>query len=197
MKIDYQEVIWASLNDPVPRAFWLAFEFLLLTFVLGGCSHGIHSGTGGWPATPSPTPEPISSSAQVVRLSTQYMPRSSSTTADVALVISPGFHINANPATFPYLIATEVQTGKAEGIRVSGKPVYPPPILKKFPFAEKPLAVYEGQVVINLMLTIAWNAKGPRALPIKVRVQACDNEKCYPPATLDDSISIDLDLPRP
>ena len=169
---------------------------LLTAFFLAACANGIHSKTGGGTLSASPTPAEISSSGQVVKVNTQFMPRSSSTFGDVALVISPGFHINANPATFPYLIATEVQPGKADGITVSDKIVYPPPILKKFPFADQELAVYEGQVVVSVPLSLAPTAKGQRSLPIKVRVQACDHEKCYPPSTLETSMSIDLDLPH-
>jgi hypothetical protein len=112
--------------------------------------------------------------------------------ATVVLAISPGFHINANPATFSYLIATELSPGKAGGISV-GAPAYPAAEKKKFQFAEQPLAVYEGEVPIKLSLRADKNATaGPRSLPITVRVQACDNEKCFPPATVDASISVEV-----
>src|SRR5438128_2593124 len=91
---------------------------LLTAFFVASCANGIHSKTGGGRLSASPTPAEISSSAQVVKINTTFMPRSSSTFGDVALVISPGFHINANPATFPYLIATELQPGKADGISI-------------------------------------------------------------------------------
>jgi hypothetical protein len=126
------------------------------------------------------------------------MPRSSSVFADVILQISPGYHINANPATYPYLIATKLEHGTVQDVEViDGSIIYPPAEHKKFAFADEPLAVYEGQVVINLPLKISSRAKGQTALPVKVRVQACDNEKCFPPATIEDLIKIDLDLPRP
>src|SRR6185436_18523062 len=111
------------------------------TFVVifAGCNRnpggGINTGAGGFPASSSTPVAEISTSAQVVKVSTQYMPRSSSTFADVVLTIAPGFHINANPATYPYLIATEVQPGKAEGIEVLDKDIiYPPAEHKKFDF---------------------------------------------------------------
>jgi hypothetical protein len=58
------------------------------------------------------------------------------------------------------------------------------------------LAVYEGSVSIPVPLTPAPNAKGPRTIPFKIRVQACDNEKCYPPATLEAALSIHVDSLR-
>ena len=112
----------------------------------------------------------------------------------MTLSISPGFHINANPATFSYLIATEVQhLQDPNGEILTGKPIYPSGEKKKFEFAEQPLAVYEGETQIRLPLR-AQNpsVKGIRLLPIHLRVQACDNEKCYPPTTLDATISVDV-----
>jgi hypothetical protein len=158
---------------------------------------GLLIGTGltGCRSKSSPTPNDISSSDQVVKAFAHFIP-SASTPANVELVISPGFHINANPATFPYLIATEVQTGKAEGVTVADKLTYPQPKMETFSFAEKPLAVYEGSVTIPIPFTAAAGAKGQRTIPFKIRVQACDTEKCYPPATLDAALPINLDTIR-
>ena len=111
---------------------------------------------------------------------------SSGGSADLAIPISiqSGYHINANPATFDYLITTELTFDKSDGITF-GKPVYPAAKKMKFQFAEQPLAVYEGNVQIKLPLQVAPNAaKGKRSLAAHLRVQACDEEKCFPPDTL-------------
>src|ERR1051325_9781329 len=84
----------------------------------------------------SPTPKEISSSDQVVKAFSHFIP-SASPPGSVELVVSPGFHINANPATFPYLIATEVQPGKVDGITMGDKLIYPAPKMETFSFAEK------------------------------------------------------------
>jgi uncharacterized protein len=141
-----------------------------------------------------PSPAQVSSSDQVVKVSASSVsiPENGSAEAKVMLAISPGFHINANPATFSYLIATELQPGQLAGISID-KPAYPPAVKKKFQFAEEQLAVYEGDASIKLQLRTSSNAaKGNQSLPFKLRVQACDDEKCYPPATLDGSIPIDV-----
>jgi hypothetical protein len=110
----------------------------------------------------------------------------------VTLSISPGYHVNANPATFPYLIPTAVDPGKVEGI-IAGKPIYPVAQKEKFQFADQPLAVYEGEVQIRLPLRGEVNAgKGARSLLVDVRVQACDREKCYAPDTLKTMIVADV-----
>jgi hypothetical protein len=146
-------------------------------------------------ASSSPTPKEISSSDQVVKAFSHFIP-SASPPANVELVISPGFHINANPATFPYLIATEIQPGKVDGITVGDKLAYPPGKMENFSFADQPLAVYEGSVTIPIPLTAAPDARGRRTIPFKIRVQACDTEKCYPPAMLDASLPIEVDSIR-
>jgi Thiol:disulfide interchange protein DsbD, N-terminal len=165
---------------------------IIVIFAFSGCKNS------GKPATASSSPSPakdVSSSDQVVKAFGHFIP-SASIPASLELVISPGFHVNANPATFPYLIATEVQPGQAEGVQVSNKLTYPPPKMETFSFADQPLAVYEGNVAIPIPLTPAPGAKGQRTIPFKIRVQACDNEKCYPPATLDAALSIDVDSLR-
>jgi hypothetical protein len=164
----------------------LATLTLLMVFGLHGCKN-----SSAPVATSSPTPKEISSSDQVVKAFSHFIP-SATPPANVELVISPGFHVNANPATFPYLIATEIQPGKVDGITVADKLAYPPPKMETFSFAEQPLAVYEGSVTIPVPLTAAAGATGQRTIPFKIRVQACDAEKCYPPATLDAALPIDI-----
>jgi hypothetical protein len=156
--------------------------------VLSGCRN---SNGPVAPSSPTPAVKEVSSSDQVVKAFAHFIP-SASPPANVELVISPGFHVNANPATFPYLIATEIQPDKVDGITVSDKLAYPPPKMETFPFADQPLAVYEGSVTIPIPLTASAGATGQRTIRFKIRVQACDAEKCYPPATLDAALPIDI-----
>ena len=160
-----------------------ALALLCLLFIFSGCRKQ------GAPVAPV-APKEIASSDQVVKAFSHFIP-SASPPASIELVISPGFHINANPATFPYLIATEVQPGQADGITVVGKLAYPLPKMETFAFADQPLAVYEGNVTIPIPLAADAGARGQRTLPFKIRVQACDSQQCYPPATLDASLPID------
>jgi hypothetical protein len=183
-----------SLKVLALKSYLPTLVLLLLAFALEGCSHGIHSGTGGWPPAAAASPARVSSSADVVKARAASVDIRAGGNADatVTLSISTGFHINANPASFPYLIATELQPGKLEGI-TTDKPAYPPATKKEFQFAEQPLAVYEGEAAIKLPLRASVNAKkGDQSLPIRVRVQACDNEKCYAPATLEGLIPVSV-----
>src|SRR5262249_36308449 len=102
------------------RRKYLSIGFcFLIALVLAACKGGA--------SLPSASPTQVSSSDQVVKVFGHIIP-SSSTPGSLELNISPGFHINANPATFPYLIATEVQPGTIDGVTV-GKIDYPPGVL--------------------------------------------------------------------
>jgi hypothetical protein len=71
--------------------------------------------------------------------------------AVVRVTVQNGYHINANPSTFSYLIATELTMNPTAGISVSFI-VYPDAITKSFSFADKPLAVYQGTTDIKVRL---------------------------------------------
>ena len=139
-------------------------------------------------------PATVRTSADVVKIGSSGVDLSPGGSADLAIPISilPGYHVNANPATFDYLIATELTVDKSDGITF-GKPVYPAFEKRKFQFAEQPLAVYEGDVQIKLPLqAAAIAAKGKRTLAVHLRVQACDEEKCFPPDTLQAAPAVEL-----
>jgi hypothetical protein len=108
----------------------------------------------------------------------------------VPLKIDAGYHVNANPPSYPYLKATELEVQSANGISVSFF-IYPDPITKKFSFAEKPLAVYEGDTTLKVQLKADKSAKsGSHNLSAKLRVQACDDQVCYAPGTIDLTIPV-------
>jgi Disulphide bond corrector protein DsbC len=181
-----------SLNSSHLKLIWLSAICVALVF-FSGCNRPGTS--GGSPATSGSSPEPVSSSLDVVKIKAESVAIALGGNADatVVLAISPGFHINANPATFPYLIATALEVGNGYGMITAGKPVYPVAQKRRFKFAEQPLAVYEDEVRLTLPLRATPKAtKGPVSLPISVMVQACDEEKCYPPGRLNAMIPVEV-----
>lgn len=111
--------------------------------------------------------------------------------ARLKLAIKEGYHINANPAS-QYQIPTQLTVEQAEGI-TAGQPKYPASVTRKFAFSEQPLAVYEREALISVPLNIAASAgKGERAVSARLRFQACDEQVCYPPKTLQVSIPVVL-----
>jgi thioredoxin:protein disulfide reductase len=167
--------------------FVIGVVALVLPF-LNACSK---PATNQGPATSQNSQREVRSSADVVSLGGTGTAISGGNDGEalVMLNIEAGYHVNANPATYPYLIATEVTADKVEGLD-TGKAIYPPAKKQKFEFADEPLAVYEGQIEVKLPFKAA--GKGLRSLPLKVRVQACDHEKCFPPATLNTSVSVEV-----
>ena len=109
---------------------------------------------------PAETPAAnVRSSGDVVKVSVAPLTISAggSGEAMIKLSISPGYHVNANPATYDYLIATQVTAGNVDGI-TAGKPAYPAGRKQKFQFADEPLAVYEGETQIKLPLSSSADA---------------------------------------
>ena len=114
---------------------------LLMLLVLAGCTK--HSETD---LANNSAPARRVTSETVVRVEAPpvELNAGASTEATVRLRVDDGYHVNANPASFPYLIATQLNVPAADGISAA-KVSYPAPLNKKFAFAEAPLAVYEGE----------------------------------------------------
>ena len=106
----------------------------------------------------------------------------------VAKVVLPpdwkGLHTNANKPRDPSLIPTELTLEPSPGITVD-EVVYPVPIDLKQAGADLPLAVYEHEFSIGIMLSVARDV-APGAVPLtgRLRYQACDEKQCYFPKTL-------------
>ncbi len=92
----------------------------------------------------------------------------------IRMTIDPGWHVNAHPASFPYLIATRVED--LAGNEISGV-TYPAAQSFRPAFATEPLRVYEGTIEFTVPRVSGANAPSGLAL----RYQACDAERCLPP----------------
>ena len=165
---------------------------MLLLPALAACSR-----TAG-PASPmageSPARVGQTSSVKFVKagVAEAQLPAGGSGEAIVRVNVQSGYHVNANPPTYPYLKATELTLQPVDGITV-GFITYPTATNKKFAFEEKPLAVYEGEVPIKVTFkAAAAAAKGSHSIPAKLNVQACDDQVCYPPGVLDLSIPVTI-----
>ena len=145
-------------------------------------------------SAPNATEPPAIRSTDVVKANPQEttLARGESGDAVVSLNITNGYHINANPPTYSYLKATELELQPAAGIAVQFI-TYPDPLTKKFPFAEKPLNVYEGETLVKARLKADASARpGKHNLLAKLRVQACDDKVCYAPGALDLTIPVNV-----
>jgi hypothetical protein len=174
--------------------------FICVPFAFASCGGGESNANGVASATPGPASspqaapsparpaQPVTATVEEVRLVA-----GGAAEANVRLDIAQGYHTHANPATDKFYIATELRTEPQEGI-TPGKPVYPPGASRKLGFAEKPLSLYEGSVVIKLPLRAEKNAaKGRHTLHAKLRVQPCNDEACLPPRDIDAPIPVTID----
>ncbi len=171
----------------MPRLSLILINFFML-LALTACSRSNQNSQGESAAKSAPTTQTGKvSSESVVKATTQPVKLliNGSGEAILHITIQPGYHINANPPTYAYLKATELELPASEGVSV-GFIKYPKPITKKFSFAEKPLDVYEGEMELRVLLQAAKSSKpGNHSLTGKLRIQACDDQVCYPPGSLE------------
>jgi hypothetical protein len=163
--------------------------------VSSACSTPPSNPISGSPNAPteSPTAKGITSESVVkVAAQTVEIPAGGSAEATVQVTIQSGYHVNANPPTYPYLRATVLEISPADGVSV-GAVAYPKSLRKKLAFAEKPLDIYEGETELKATLKADKAAKvGKRSLAAKLRVQACDDQVCYAPGTLEVAIPVNI-----
>jgi DsbC/DsbD-like thiol-disulfide interchange protein len=112
--------------------------------------------------------------------------------AVVEIVVAHGFHINTNPASNNYLIATELKIEPMSGVTL-GKFVYPAGKMQKFIFAEEPISVYEGTIPVTFTIRADKTIEaGQIVLRGKVRAQPCNESACFPSRTVEFSLPIQI-----
>ena len=166
---------------------------LLSLFLTVACAKSPANNTQ--PAAPVAVDPPSIRSVDVVQATPQEatIARGESGDLVVPIKITHGYHVNANPPTFPYLKPTELELPQSGGIAVEFIR-YPDPLKKSFAFAEgKELAVYEGEAIIKAHIKADKSAQtGKRNLSAKLRVQACDDKVCYAPGVIDLNVPVNI-----
>src|SRR5260370_11529026 len=97
----------------------------------------------------------------------------------VTLKVDDGYHINANPASFDYLIPTSLAF---DGLPPS-KIDYPKPVRFKPAFAPDGLDVYEGNVALVATFP-KGSLKERKDIQGAATAQACNSQICLPPSKL-------------
>lgn len=117
-------------------------------------------------------------------LSTDKLPAGKTCQIVVLLDIKDEWHINANPASKDYLIATKVSFKAKHGTKLSD-PVYPKGVEIKLEGEDEEVRVYEKEAVIRGTLTIPDKAAGQQEeMEISITYQACREKECLPPKTI-------------
>lgn len=111
---------------------------------------------------------------------------------EVVLDIDGGYHINSNRPNDSNLVATALKLDKMPGLTLT--PVlYPKAKMQKFEFSEKPLSVFEGNTVLRFTArALPALPAGSHTLKGKLTIQACNNQLCLRPQTVDVSVPIEV-----
>ena len=115
--------------------------------------------------------------------------------AQLAIIIEvdEGYHINSNRPAEKYLIPTALKIERTAGLTTTPV-IYPKAKLQKFEFSAKPLSVFEGKAVLKLTArALPALASGTQTLKAKLTVQACNNQQCLRPQTIDVSIPLQVE----
>ena len=113
--------------------------------------------------------------------------------AEIKVIVSlrPGYHVNSNKPADDYLIPLRLSfdTTPLEAVSVQ----FPQPKMEKYAFSEKPLSVYSGSFEIKAKVKAKADARmGMNFANAKLRYQACDENSCLPPKTIEVRIPFDL-----
>jgi hypothetical protein len=97
----------------------------------------------------------------------------------VTLAIDSAYHVNANPASADFLMPTLVTVPGVPGAKIT----YPTGQVFRPKFSPEGISVYEGSIAIRAEVPKSGLASAARA-PLRIDVQACSNQICLAPATL-------------
>jgi len=96
--------------------------------------------------------------------------------------VAQGLHINSHTPSDEYLIPTDFSIPSGAGVRVD-RAVYPPGATFTLPADPKShLSVYTGEFAIQVQIVAA---AGNHLVEGKLRYQACDQNQCLPPKTIE------------
>jgi len=102
----------------------------------------------------------------------------------LAVYVQNGYHVNSNAPEEDYLIPLRLQW--EPGALSAADVVYPKPEMERYSFSDKPLSVFTGDFLILVRFKAGANAPvGPGTIVGRLRYQACSDNTCYRPATVE------------
>ncbi len=130
-----------------------------------------------------------------VKKSQNVIPAGTSAQIAVLLNLEEGWHVNSDRPAQDFLIGTELIIEEVEGLLVINIQ-YPPSKTYNFEFSEEPVNVFEGEAPIIVTLSASENIEtGSYTLNGTLRIQACDDEVCLAPTTVDVEIPVEISAP--
>jgi hypothetical protein len=104
--------------------------------------------------------------------------------ARITIQVRSGYHVNSNTPNEDYLIPLRLRW--ESGPLAPVEAIYPKPEEKNYPFSPKPVSVFTGEFqVVTRFKVDAGAPAGPGVLIGRLRYQACSDDTCYRPATVE------------
>jgi thiol:disulfide interchange protein DsbD len=127
-----------------------------------------------------------------IKFSSDKVRVGSTTQVAIQLNINESWHVNSHHPTFDYLIGTAFDLQAREGIILSDVQ-YPKGKLVSLSFADQPIDVYQGTTTIFASIKFSDKlAAGRDTLNASIRVQACNNQLCLAPSTIEVNIPVQI-----
>jgi hypothetical protein len=115
--------------------------------------------------------------------------RNAAVQVKIPITVREGYHVNSNKPSEEYLIPLKLTWTSTSALE-AGAVTYPKPESLKVEGTEKPLAVFTGNFDLVATFKVGANASaGPGAAAGKLKYQACSSKACYPPKTVDVTVS--------
>jgi hypothetical protein len=101
--------------------------------------------------------------------------------------VAQGLHINSHTPSDQFLIPTDFSIPEGTGVRL-GAATYPPGTIISLAFdPNTKLSVYTGEFAIQARIEAT---RGNHLVQAKLHYQACDQNQCMPPKTIDVPINV-------
>ncbi len=117
--------------------------------------------------------------------------RNSSLKVTLRVSVENGWHINSDKPHEDFLVATKVVS--MDKRFPLAKVLFPRAKDITLGFSDKPVSVFENDIVIDLFVNIDKAlTPGSYKIPIKLEYQSCNDQICLPPASISDSLKITI-----
>ena len=110
------------------------------------------------------------------------------------VTVDPGWHVNSDDPGDEFSMPTTVSWLLPEGWP-EPLTVFPEGKRLSFDFADAPIEVWEGRVVLVGRLTVPETAAGPVRPRVEVTAQACNDTQCLPPVGVRAGVDIEVAPP--
>ncbi|MFH1196317.1 MAG: cytochrome c biogenesis protein CcdA [bacterium] len=110
----------------------------------------------------------------------------------VKALVDDGWHINSNKPNEDYLIATAAKFSSSTKFNF-GKLIYPRAKEINFSFSDKPVSVFEGEILIGSLVKVPKDIQpGKYKIKVTFDYQACNDVSCMAPVTVEKEIDLEI-----